>query len=53
MTSTRREQIRTLLKGIETGDEAAVAVVNPNKSIQQNPQAHEGGEGFSALFKRL
>jgi predicted SnoaL-like aldol condensation-catalyzing enzyme len=53
MTSKRKDQICTLLKGIETGDEASVAVVNPDKYIQHNPQTHEGGEGLSALFKRL
>ncbi len=29
-----------LLKGIETGDPAAVAVVNPDKYIQNNPETH-------------
>ena len=53
MTSKRKNQICTLLKGIETGDEASVAVVNPDKYIQHNPQTHEGGEGLAALFKRL
>ena len=53
MTSKRKGQICTLLKGIETGDEASVAVVNPDKYIQHNPQTHEGGEGLAALFKRL
>jgi predicted SnoaL-like aldol condensation-catalyzing enzyme len=53
MTSKRKDQICALLKGIETGDEAAVAVVNPDKYIQHNPQTHEGGEGLAALFKRL
>lgn len=53
MTLQRQEQICTLLKGIETGDEASVAVVNPNKYIQHNPETHEGGEGLAVLFKRL
>ncbi len=53
MTTKRKDQICALLKGIETGDEAAVAVVNPEKYIQHNPQTHEGGEGLAALFKRL
>lgn len=42
-----------MLKGIETGDAAAVAVVNEDKYIQHNPQTHEGSEGLAALFKRL
>ena len=53
MTSDRKQQIRTLLKGIETGDAAAVAVVDQDKYIQHNPQTHEGSEGLAALFKRL
>lgn len=53
MTDKRKQDICTLLKGIETGDAAAVAVVNPRKYIQHNPQTHEGGEGLAALFKRL
>jgi predicted SnoaL-like aldol condensation-catalyzing enzyme len=53
MTSKRKSQICALLKGIETGDEESVAVVNPDKYIQHNPQTHEGGEGLAALFKRL
>ena len=42
-----KDQICTLLKGIETGNEASVAVVNPDKYIQHNPQTHEGGEGLA------
>ncbi len=53
MTSKRKDQVRKLLKAIETGDAAAVAVVNPDKYIQHNPQTREGGEGLAALFKRL
>jgi predicted SnoaL-like aldol condensation-catalyzing enzyme len=53
MSSIRKQQIHALLKAIETGDEDSVAVVNPNKYIQHNPQTHEGGEGLAALFKRL
>ena len=53
MTLKRKDQIRTLLKGIETGDEASVAVISPDKYIQHNPQTHEGREGLAKLFKRL
>ena len=53
MISTRKHKIYTLLKGIETGDAAAAAVVNPDKYIQHNPQTEEGGEGLADLFKRL
>ena len=53
MSSVRKEQICALLKGIETGDPAAVAVVDQEEYIQHNPQTHEGSEGLAALFKRL
>jgi predicted SnoaL-like aldol condensation-catalyzing enzyme len=53
MTAKRKDQICTLLKGIETGDESAIAVIDPNKYIQHNPQTHEGSEGLAALFKQL
>jgi len=53
MTSKRKDQICALLKGIQTGDAAAVAVVNEDKYIQHNPQTHEGSEGLAALFQRL
>lgn len=50
---SRKHKIQTLLKGIETGDAAAAAVVNEAKYIQHNPQTHQGSEGLAALFKRL
>ena len=53
MSAKRKQQICALLKAIETGDEVAVSVVNPDKYIQHNPQTQEGGEGLAALFKRL
>lgn len=53
MTEERKERIRALLKGIETGDPHSVAVVNPEKYVQHNPETHEGGEGLAVLFKRL
>ena len=49
----KKDQIRGLLKGIETGDPAAVAVVNEAKYIQHNPHTQEGSEGLAALFERL
>ena len=51
--TTRKQQVHDLLKSIETGDPAAVAVVSTEKYIQHNPETHEGGEGLAALFKRL
>ncbi|MEM7293971.1 MAG: hypothetical protein AAF420_11330 [Pseudomonadota bacterium] len=53
MTANRKDRIRALLKGIETGDEHSVEVVNEEKYIQHNPQTHEGSEGLATLFKRL
>lgn len=53
MSKDRKELIYALLKAIETGDEGPVAVVNPHKYIQHNPETHEGSEGLAALFKRI
>ena len=53
MTSKRKDQIRKLLKGIETGDPESVTVVNEDKYIQHNPLTREGSEGLAELFKRL
>ena len=53
MAETKKDQIRLLLKSIETGDPGPVAVVNEAKYIQHNPQTHEGSEGLAALFQRL
>ncbi len=50
MTANHKDQICALLKGIETGDPASVAVVNEAKYIQHNPQTHEGSEGLAVLF---
>ncbi len=53
MATAKKEQIRALLKSIETGDPKPVTVVNEAKYVQHNPQTHEGSEGLAALFKRL
>ena len=53
MTLAKKDQIRALLKSIETGDPGPVAVVNEDKYIQHNPQTHEGSEGLAVLFQRL
>ena len=53
MKAAKKDQIRALLKSIETGDPGPVAVVNEAKYIQHNPQTHEGSEGLAALFQRL
>ncbi|KIN78131.1 nuclear transport factor 2 family protein [Sulfitobacter mediterraneus] len=53
MTVSKTDQIKALLKSIETGDPGPVAVVNEAKYIQHNPQTHEGSEGLAQLFARL
>ena len=53
MTLMKKDQIRKLLKGIETGDPEAVTVVNEAKYIQHNPLTREGNIGLAELFKRL
>lgn len=53
MTAKRRDLIRALLKGIETGDPASVEVISEEQYIQHNPQTHEGRAGLLALFQRL
>ncbi len=50
---SNKERIYDLLKGIETGDPAAVAVVNEDRYVQHNPQTHEGSVGLAQLFKQL
>ena len=53
MAINRKQKIKALLKGIETGDPESVKVVNETEYIQHNPQTHEGSEGLADLFKRL
>jgi len=53
VSNERVQRIRTLLKGIETGDPASVSVISPRQYIQHNPQTHTGREGLAALFARL
>ena len=52
-TTTRKQQIRDLLKSIETGDSAAVAVVNPDKYTQHNPQIADGLSGLGAALEEF
>jgi predicted SnoaL-like aldol condensation-catalyzing enzyme len=53
VTVSKKDQIRALLKSIETGDPDPIAVVNEAKYIQHNPQTHEGSDGLATLFNRL
>jgi predicted SnoaL-like aldol condensation-catalyzing enzyme len=49
----QKQQVVALLKAIETGDAAPVAVINPNKYIQHNLGATDGLAGFGALLQAL
>lgn len=53
MRPANRERIRTLLKGIETGDPDSVLVVDESRYVQHNPMTREGSEGLAELFARL
>lgn len=53
MSISRIQGIRTLLKGLETGDPNATKVIHPETYIQHNPQTQTGREGLAALFARL
>ncbi len=53
MNVTKKDQIRALLKSIETGETDAVAVVNEARYVQHNPHTREGSEGLAELFLRL
>ena len=46
MAPAKKDQIRALLKSIETGDPAPVAVVNEAKYIQHNPQTQGGARDW-------
>ena len=50
---SKKDLLRKLLMGIETGDAMAAAVVDEERYIQHNPQTREGGEGLADLFARL
>jgi predicted SnoaL-like aldol condensation-catalyzing enzyme len=53
MRASKKDQIRALLKSIETGEVDAVDVVNEARYVQHNPHTHEGSEGLADLFLRL
>lgn len=53
MAVSKTDQIRDLLKSIETGEPGPISVVNEARYVQHNPQTHEGSEGLAALFLRL
>ncbi len=49
---TNREKAVALLEGLETGDEVAVAYINPSKYIQHNLEVADGLEGFRAVVAK-
>jgi predicted SnoaL-like aldol condensation-catalyzing enzyme len=50
---SRQQQVIDLLKSIETGDSAPVAVINPGKYTQHNLAVADGLDGFGALLAQL
>jgi predicted SnoaL-like aldol condensation-catalyzing enzyme len=50
---SRQQQVVDLLKSIETGDGAPVAVINPEKYTQHNLAVADGLAGFGALLAQL
>jgi predicted SnoaL-like aldol condensation-catalyzing enzyme len=53
MTQDPKAQVVALLKAIETGESAPVAVINPNKYIQHNLAVGDGLAGFGAVLRAL
>lgn len=51
--ATQRDAVRSLLKAIETGDQAAIAVINPDKYTQHNLGVADGLAGFAAVLQEL
>jgi predicted SnoaL-like aldol condensation-catalyzing enzyme len=51
--SNQKEQVVSLLKAIETGASAPVAVINPDRYRQHNLQVADGLAGFGALLAQL
>jgi predicted SnoaL-like aldol condensation-catalyzing enzyme len=52
MTDQKREVV-DLLKSLETGGDAPIAYINPNKYIQHNLAVGDGLAGVMALFQSL
>lgn len=53
MSTDFKAQVVALLKSIETGESAPVAVVNPSKYIQHNLAVGDGLAGFGAVLQAL
>ena len=50
---THLEKATALIRSIETGDQAPVAYINPNKYIQHNTMVADGLAGFGEVLKQL
>jgi len=48
-----KQEVRELLKSIETGDSKPVRFINPKKYTQHNLSAEDGLEGFGKLMRQL
>ncbi len=52
-SQAQKQQVRDLLKAIETGEAGPVSIINPDKYIQHNLGAADGLPGFAALLQQL
>lgn len=52
-TVTQKQQVRDLLRSIETGDHGPVAYINPEKYIQHNLAVADGLAGFGEVMAHL
>ena len=51
--SRQKQQVRELLKSIETGDPKPAGIINPGKYVQHNLAVGEGVAGFVEVLKAL
>jgi predicted SnoaL-like aldol condensation-catalyzing enzyme len=51
--TAQKQQVRDLLKAIETGEGGPVAVINPDRYVQHNLGAKDGLAGFGELLAQL
>lgn len=53
MSLSKKHLLQKFLKGIETGDAMAAAVVDEDRYLQHNPETGTGGQGIAELFARI
>ena len=51
--NSQKQQVRDLLKSMETGESGPVGVINPDKYTQHNLTAKDGVQGFAELISQL